>query len=115
MNLVKGALRDTTVSSSHVSKSRPRHMSRTIRPSDLGHSAGAYARMDEEGHTTGAIKLRDLRSGEISKTTTTEVRIEEMEGEKEEDMYGEGARKDEADSRGSSEVYVIQQQGKQIV
>lgn len=116
MNLVKGALRDTTISSSqHVSKSRPRHMSRSIRPSELGHSAGAYARMDEEGHTTGAIRLQDLRAGEINKTTTTEVRIEEVEGEKDEEEYGAGTKKDESDSRRSSEIYIIQQQGKQIV
>ena len=109
MNLVQGALRDTTLSGSHLSTSRPRHMSRSIRPSELGHSAGAYSRMDEDGHSVGGIKLQNLRSGEINKTTTTEVRIDELEVEKDE-VYSPGTKKDGGSSRGSSEVYIIQQQ-----
>ncbi|KAK7189834.1 integral membrane protein [Paraphaeosphaeria sporulosa] len=105
MNLVKGALRDTTASISHTqtAKSRPR---RSIRAADLGHSAGAYSRMDEEGQGTG-IKLQPLRAGEISKTTTTEVRIDELEIEKDE-VYSPAGKKDGSSSRGSSEVYIIE-------
>ena len=114
MSLVQGALRETTLSSTHVSKSRPRHLSRSIRPSELGHSAGAYARMDEEGNVVGAIKMQNLRSGEINKTMTTEIRIDELEIEKDE-VYSPATKKDESSSRGSSEVYIIQKQGNHSV
>ena len=113
MNLVKGALRDTTasISHTHTSKARPRRMSRTVRATDLGHSAGAYSRMDEEGNGNGGIKLQTLRAGEISKTTTTEVRIDELETEKDEG-YGTAGKKGDGCSRGSSEVYIIERPGR---
>ncbi|KAJ4346803.1 uncharacterized protein N0V89_010735 [Didymosphaeria variabile] len=113
MNLVKGALRDTntSISHTHTSKSRPRHMSRSVRATDLGHSAGAYSRMDEEGNGGGGIKLQTLRAGEINKTTTTEVRIDELEVEKDE-VYSPQGQKGDSSSRGSSEVYIIERQGR---
>lgn len=106
MNLVKGALRETNTSISHTqtAKSRPR---RSIRAADLGHSAGAYSRMDEDGHSVGGIKLQTLKAGEISKTTTTEVRIDELELEKNE-VYSPMGKKADSSSSGSSEMYIIE-------
>lgn len=85
-------------------------MSRSIHATDLGHSAGAYSRMDEEG--IDGIRLQTLRPGEINKTTTTEVRIDELEVEKIED-YSTVGKKGDNSSRGSSEVYIIQQSQKE--
>lgn len=105
MNLVKGAAHDASASALYgqTARSRPR---RSIRAADLGHFAGAYSRMDEEGGDTGGIKLRTLRAGEISKTTTTEVRVDELEIEKNEVYSPAGKKKDS--SRESSEVYIIE-------
>ncbi|KAJ4293612.1 hypothetical protein N0V90_008895 [Kalmusia sp. IMI 367209] len=111
MNLVRGALRETNTSLSHTnpatSKSR-RHISRS--GTNLGHSAGAYSRMDEEA---SGIKLQNLRAGDVLKTTTTEIRIDDVE--KVDDMFTSAAKKDGSSSRGSSEVYIIEQSGRKGV
>lgn len=63
--------------------------------------------MDEEGYVREAIKMQDLRKGEIKKTTKTEVRIDELEKQ---EIYSPGAKKDRSSSRGSSsEMYIIEQ------
>lgn len=68
--------------------------------------------MDDERRTE-AIRLQDLRANEISKTTTTEVRIDELEVEKGV-AFSPGAKKDDSSSRGSSEVYIIEQPGRPV-
>jgi hypothetical protein len=62
--------------------------------------------MDEEGQ---GIKLQTLKAGEINKTTTTEVRIDELDMVIEKDGgYLPAGKKGDGSSRGSSEVYIIE-------
>jgi hypothetical protein len=60
--------------------------------------------MDEDG-----IQLQTLKAGEINKTTTTEIRIDEMDMVIEKDgVYSPASKKGDESSRGSSEVYIIE-------
>jgi hypothetical protein len=106
MNLVKGNLADGATSSPHThSKSRVTNRS-SMRPvnKELGHSAGAYSRMDEDSihhsPSNGDIKLRDLKTNDVLKTTTTEVKFEDVSI-----SSVESGRK--RSRSGSSEVYII--------
>ncbi|KAF2685156.1 hypothetical protein K458DRAFT_388047 [Lentithecium fluviatile CBS 122367] len=128
MNLVRGNLReDYSSRSPHTntitSSSKPHNFSRhgggvrsVHRNSELGHSAGAYARMDEDGTGGRGIKLQNLKAGDVLKTTTTEVRVDriekiEEESERRVDNCGATSRA----SQSSSEVYIIEQHDKGAV
>ncbi|KAF1998123.1 hypothetical protein P154DRAFT_439815 [Amniculicola lignicola CBS 123094] len=124
MNLVKGNLRETTSSGPGNSKSAPTYgrnpsaiansglRSNARHSTALGHSAGAYAKMEDYTGpggvgASGAIPLRDLKSTDVLKTTTTEVRVDKIEriAEDVESQLGEGKG---TSSRSSSEVYIIE-------
>lgn len=117
MNLVRGNLRDASTSSPHTGThtgSKSQHFSRsgvhnrsTYRGSELGHSAGAYSRMDEE--VGKGIKLKDLRSTDVLKTTTTEVRVDKIDKIDEESLSSPDKGRSSASS---SEVYIIEHHGK---
>jgi len=107
MNLVRGALQEkTTTPRSHAFLGRRVSRSTARGATELGHTAGAYSRMDED---TG-IKLQGLRAGDVLKTTTTEVRVNKIHN----DSLGpedprNGAR---CSSMASSEMHIIEPQGK---
>lgn len=113
MNLVRGNLSDHNVTNT---PSKSHHYARhtgsggsairqSMRPSGnsaLGHSAGAYSRMDDKTSTVDSIKMQNLRSTEVLKTTTTEVRVDSIDRVIPDDE--ETASK----SATSSEVYIIE-------
>ncbi|KAF2656295.1 hypothetical protein K491DRAFT_597183 [Lophiostoma macrostomum CBS 122681] len=112
INLVKGNLRSSAIASPYsASKShggmRSTGLRSGIRSSvtskDLGNTAGAYARMDEilEAHAQSDIRMRELKGNDVLKTTTTEVRFEEIEED--------GERREKASRRSSdSDLYIIE-------
>lgn len=114
MNLVKGKLRDTS-SSGPPTGSRTHNFSRhtgnrsTIRGTELGNSAGAYSRMDEDLAPGKGIKLQDLRKNDVLKTTTTEVRVDTITKIDEESV---GSPNKGRSSASSSEVYIIEHHNK---
>ncbi|KAF2733627.1 hypothetical protein EJ04DRAFT_438758 [Polyplosphaeria fusca] len=114
MDLVKGNLSDSTSAPHTASKSAhcPRAPGTGMRSHNrhsaaLGHSAGAYSRMDEHGGAS--IQLRDLKATDVLKTTTTEVRVDRIETvvEDREDFGGKGGNETSL-STSSSEVYIIE-------
>jgi hypothetical protein len=121
MNLVRGNLREYSSGSPGTGpgSQKPQAFSRhgTTRGSvirsgtELGNSAGAYARMDDGGSAGRSIKLQNLKAGDVLKTTTTEVRVDKIERIDEESLQGEG----KVGSESSSEVYIIEHQGKTAV
>lgn len=114
MNLVRGNLGETTSRSTPhtATKShggpRSAHRSglRSGTNKELGNSVSAYARMDDDKIQSLAddIKLRDLKGGDVLKTTTTEVRFERMEDI---DSVESGGRGKGLRRSSSSEVYII--------
>jgi hypothetical protein len=127
MNLVRGNLREDTSKSPHTggtgSKTHggtysrhgaPRNSIRGV--AELGHSAGAYARMDEDGIARGSIQLRNLKAGDVLKTTTTEVRVDRIEKIDEESSSSSMSSPNKArSSESSSEVYIIEHHGKTAI
>jgi hypothetical protein len=123
MNLVRGNLREYSSGSPGTgagSNAKPQNFSRhgTTRGSiirsgtELGNSAGAYARMDDGGSAGRSIKLQNLKAGDVLKTTTTEVRVDKIERIDEESLHGDGKG---PGSESSSEVYIIEHHGKTAV
>lgn len=121
MNLVRGNLReDSSRGPNTGAGSKPHNFSRhgatrnsIIRPgTELGHSAGAYARMEDDASAGRGIKLQNLKSGDVLKTTTTEVTVDKIEKIDEESLGSPGK---EASSENSSEVYIIEHHGKSTV
>jgi hypothetical protein len=121
MNLVRGNLREDSSRSPHTGTgSKTHNFSRhgaarnsIIRTgTELGHSAGAYARMDDGGSAGRSIQLQNLKAGDVLKTTTTEVRVDKIEKIDEESLASphKGASSD-----CSSEVYIIEHHGKGTV
>ncbi|KAF2261426.1 hypothetical protein CC78DRAFT_521889 [Lojkania enalia] len=117
IDLVKGTLREhaslplTTSGSHRYTNTTSGNQRSTIHSgirspgaSGLGHSAGAYARMDDHGHGGSDFVLQSLKGDGVLKTTTTEVRIDRIERVSE-DREREKAR---SPSPSSSEVYIIE-------
>jgi hypothetical protein len=119
MNLVRGNLREDSSKSPHTGSkthnfSRPGATRTSIirGGTELGHSAGAYARMDDGSSAGRSIKLQNLRAGDVLKTTTTEVRVDKIEKIDEESLRGVDKPRS---SESSSEVYIIEHHGKPTV
>lgn len=102
MNLVRGNLSDdTTTPKSHTYGPRHKSIVRNGGVTELGSTAGVYSRMYEDK----GIKLQDLKAGDVLKTTTTEIRSENIDAE----SLGpeeERARVERRSSATSSEVYI---------
>ena len=122
MNLVRGNLReDSSRSPKSGTGSKTHNFSRhggtrtsIIRGgTELGHSAGAYSRMEDSNSSAGrSIKLQNLKAGDVLKTTTTEVRVDKIEKIDEESLHGPDKVRS---SESSSEVYIIEHHGKATV
>lgn len=118
MKLVKGSLRLNHSSPRVVTKSNKRqsHPPNTDWNADygagsglhhgpsstLGHSAGAYARMNDN-----AVQLKDMKSTDVMKTTTTEVRVDRVGVLDDIESVG-GRPESRSASASSSEVYIIE-------
>lgn len=115
MNLVKGRLADTTTpntgsKSYHGAKptNRSSHLRPGLRDKEHGLPAGAYSKMEDSvtvSRTPASdIKLQDLKSDGVLRTTTTEVRFEAAEDTHSEDsiVRAKGSRRSD-----SSEDYII--------
>ncbi|KAH7115114.1 hypothetical protein B0J11DRAFT_496008 [Dendryphion nanum] len=106
MNLVKGNLSDHSARSYTGGPAHRSGLRSGVKPStNLGNSTGAYSKMDDRRISAqGDIKLHDLKSNDVLKTTTTEVRFERMDDIESVDSEsrGKGLRRSS-----SSEVYII--------
>jgi hypothetical protein len=122
MNLVRGNLREDSSKSPHTGTGSKTHGTFTrhgaprssIRGggTELGHSAGAYARMDDDGSAGRGIKLQNLKAGDVLKTTTTEVRVDKIDKIDEESVASPAKARS---SSSSSEVYIIEHHSKAAV
>lgn len=120
MNLVRGNLREDTSEGPHTGTGSKTHtFSRhggtrsSVRVgTELGHTAGAYSRMDDSSSAGPSIKMQNLKAGDVLKTTTTEVRVDRIEKIDEESVV---SRDKGRSSESSSEVYIIDHHGKHAV
>jgi hypothetical protein len=119
MELVKGNLRDSNISQHTYPTPGPyarstngaiasgmRSTNRYSNTPGLGHTAGAYSRMDDKMELDG-IKLQSLKATDVLKTTTTEVRVDRID-KIEEGECPESPECKEVSSAASSEVYIIE-------
>jgi hypothetical protein len=116
MNLVKGNLRETTTPlSGSKSYTGTRATGRSVLRSgtrldkDQIHGSRTYSRM-EDGITISRtpdadIKLQDLKTDGVLKTTTTEVRFDRAEDI---DSINSSSRGQELRRSSSSELYIIE-------
>ena len=92
MDLVNGNLRENNLSQHTYSSPRPNtHGTAKIADSAIcsttryytttrpGYPTGAYTRMDDKISACTGIKLQSLKSTDVLKTTTTEVRVDKIE------------------------------------
>jgi hypothetical protein len=114
MNLVRGNLHDASsevVQTTSRSRNFSRHVgNRSVIRGGVDNDVpvGAYSRMDEEQFGDRKIRLQNLKSTEVMKTMTAEVRIEQVNG------GTANSPNQRRPSNDSSEMYIIEDHGKSL-